>query len=600
MSTRSDSTPPVHTTASEAEPESFPAIVIGSGFGGSVTAYRLQQECNRKGTGSVLLLERGMPYPPRSFARTPREVARNFWDPSSSLFGLFEFWRFEHSRVVVSSGLGGGSLIYANVIIEKPAETFAVTGGDGAQEPWPLTKPQLQAHYETVRAMIGVEQLPPGYAHPASGPALVPKTRQFLDAAAQAGLHEPQQADLAISFAGAHGPEPGASLGRENLHGRERRTCTLVGECNVGCNEGAKNTLDFTYLSRFLADGGTIRTCCEATEIRRLDDGGYEVHYRQHLRARRRVIARGAAEDKLEQDERLLDPDEQRGSARVRAKVVVLAAGTLGSTRLLLASRSGLPPLSGQLGRRFSSNGDLLMFARGCVETDGAASERQRDLAPSHGPVITAYATAGEGEERLWLQDAGGPLVSEWGWQLPAMPGQTARTLWGKRRELLDEALGRSRRRSLRSADLAGVLGSAPASASMMPMLAMGRDRPGGRLRLDRDALTLDWDPANSAAHFERAEAAAADVAAALGGRLWPHTARRRKRFRGLAVHPLGGCPMGTHPADGVVDGNGEVFGCSGLFVADGSVMPGPVGPNPSLTIAAIANHIADTAAARV
>ena len=94
----------------------YDAVVIGSGFGGAVAAYHLAAGTDLK----VLLLERGMPYPPGSFARTPREMSRNFWDPSAGLHGLFEMWSFSRVRALVSSGLGGGSLIYANVMLRKP------------------------------------------------------------------------------------------------------------------------------------------------------------------------------------------------------------------------------------------------------------------------------------------------------------------------------------------------------------------------------------------------------------------------------------------------------------------------------------------------
>jgi cholesterol oxidase len=132
----------------------------------------------------------------------------------------------------------------------------------------------------------------------------------------------------------------------------------------------------------------------------------------------------------------------------------------------------------------------------------------------------------------------------------------------------------------------------------MLPMLTMGRDIPSGRLRLDGDSLACDWNPDSDKDYFDRVERTAAAVAERLGGRLGPRFFL--KRNRGLTVHPLGGCPMGASADDGVVDSGGEVFGSPGLFVADGSVMPGPVGPNPSLTIAAVADHIAQAAAGRI
>ncbi|HEX4189315.1 MAG TPA: GMC family oxidoreductase [Solirubrobacteraceae bacterium] len=588
-------------------PREFAAIVVGSGFGGSVAAYRLQQECRKKQLpNGVLLLERGMPYPPRSFPRTPHEMQKAFWDPDSALYGLYEVWSFRRARMIVSSGLGGGSLIYANVLIRKPPDTFKRTGLGEPDKPWPINARTVADHYKPVSDIIDIEPLPRPYYAPREGTPLVPKTAQFIDAAGAAGLRPamseedpstPWLAPLAVAFRNRDGAsEPGAPLGHVNLHGRPRRTCTLVGECDLGCNEGAKNSLDYNYLSRFQDAGGTIRTCCEAVEVKRLKSGRYEVRYRQHGAAVRHVLERAKGEDKLEQDSELLDNDTARPSASVEAGVVVLAAGALGSPRLLLRSRASLPPLSPALGRRFSSNGDLILFARDCTERDG---RRARNLAPSRGPVITAAGTSGRGDHPLWVEDAGGPSLSEWGWQLPELAAEAWKTL---RRDLSPGRLlaGRGGRRSWVSATLAAALGTTRPSSAMLPLLAMGLDNAGGRLRLDRDALTLSWDPADSASHFYGAEAAMERVAENLGGRLWPEPQWLRRLAWGLTVHPLGGAPMGENPTEGVVDVNGEVFGCRNLFVADGSVMPGPVGPNPSLTIAAIADHIADTAVKRL
>ena len=186
------------------------------------------------------------------------------------------------------------------------------------------------------------------------------------------------------------------------------------------------------------------------------------------------------------------------------------------------------------------------------------------------------------------MQDAGGPQGSEWGWQL----GETLRDLLAMGDVLLPS--GRPKGRVSRV--LAELFGSTSSSSAMLPMLTMGRDVPGGSMRLDGDSLALDWNPADSAQHFDAAEETAAMVAKELGGQLGPRLLR--KRTRGITVHPLGGCAIGERPEDGVVDAQGEVFGYPGLFVADGSVMPGPVGPNPSFTIAAVA-HLVGAAAAR-
>jgi cholesterol oxidase len=573
--------------------ESFDAVVIGSGFGGSVAAWRMQKEhpeCR------VLVIERGMPYPPGSFPRTPAEIASGFWDPHSSLFGMYEAWSFAHCKVLVCSGLGGGSLIYANVMLEKPADTFRYCDSHGEERDWPIGLAELEDGYREVAARLSPTTLPEQYHSPPVGRPAVPKTGEFREAVRRAGIGEARLAKIAVTFTGARGVEPGARIEGENLHGRVRRTCTLSGECDVGCNEGAKNTLDFNFLSEFaLQYGGAIRTCCEAVAVASSEQGGYEVRYLQHLEARERVLARANDEQQAGFDRALLHPEGvSRGS--VRASVVLLAGGALGSTRLLLRSRPGLHGLSERLGSGFSSNGDALLFARECELPDGG----RRVLAPSRGPTITAYARSGEGEQSLWLEDAGGPVVSEWGWQLPAAGGALPGLAWRAARAGLARRLRGEPPAGWVSGELGDALGDVRASESMLPMLAMGIDRPGGNMRLDRDGLALDWEPAGSGEHFERAEEAAGKVADELEGALWPRSEFLRARLRGTTVHPLGGCAMGDRRSQGVVDENGEVFGHEGLFVADGSVMPGPVGPNPSLTIGALAWRIAETAGGRM
>jgi cholesterol oxidase len=573
------------------DPDEFDAVVIGSGFGGAVAAHRLAE----RGIEKVLVLERGLPYPPGSFRRTPWEMRGNVWDPDIERYGLFELLKFKHVTAVLCSGLGGGSLIYANVMLRKPPETFGPDEANGWRE-WPISYEDLEPGYEAVLDKLKPTEMP-------YGSYSVPKTEAFKRALTEAGMI-PAAAPVAIAFTQRDGqpPEPGMPLldasgavDTSNLHHRPRRTCALGGHCDFGCNEGAKNTLDYNFLTEFVFDPHgrrEIRTCCEVLYIAGpLAGGGYEVHYRQHSAAREQVETR-AREERHQTDLKLLDPDEEE-QRTVRAKVVILAAGTFGSTRLLLASRATLPRLSGQLGRGFSSNGDLLKFVRNCRHNG-----EWRDLAPSRGPVITVYARAEDEGQQTWLQDGGFPLGMEMMWQLT----ETPHDLWNMRglapRWLRRRLLGNVGSQYMQA------IGDAHASGSMLPLLAMGRDVPGGVIGLDGETLTLDWDPDGASdRYFSFVESRTRTLAFKLGGQ--PADRGWRGRFlpgRGTCAHPLGGCRMAKTDSEGVIDTHGQVFGCDGLFVADGAAMPGPVGPNPSLTIGAlshlIAGHAADTASA--
>jgi cholesterol oxidase len=181
--------------------------------------------------------------------------------------------------------------------------------------------------------------------------------------------------------------------------------------------------------------------------------------------------------------------------------------------------------------------------------------------------VPDAQSPSGRG---FLVQDAGAPAFSEWLWQGLELPGD----LW----------------RALRRRAPAEAFGTARASAAMMPLLGMGRDVPGGRMELRGDKLVLTWRGTASRAYFEGLEATARRLGEALGGRVYRPGGRLARL---ISAHPLGGCAMGSSAQDGVVDSYGRVFGSDGLYVADGSILPGPVGVNPSMTIAALAERIA-------
>src|SRR5262249_9969484 len=137
-------------------PEYFDAVVVGSGFGGSVTAARLAEA-----GWSVCVLERGKAYPPTSFPRSPRGIKHNFWDPSQGLHGLFDLWSFSGFDALCASGLGGGSLIYANVLLRKDEHWFVKENlADGGYEDWPVTRGELDPHYDHVEQRIGVQCFP--------------------------------------------------------------------------------------------------------------------------------------------------------------------------------------------------------------------------------------------------------------------------------------------------------------------------------------------------------------------------------------------------------------------------------------------------------
>ncbi|MBP2473619.1 cholesterol oxidase [Crossiella equi] len=545
--------------------EHVDTVVIGSGFGGSVAAYRLAEAGQ-----SVVVLERGKPYPPGSFARSPHEMRGNFWDPAHKSYGLFDIWNFRGFSSLVSAGVGGGSLIYANVLLRKDEHWFVheepIAGG--GYETWPVTRADLDPHYDAVERMLTPAPYP--LDHPDFSD--MPRTKAMREAAGALGL-EFDTPPLAVRFAARPGGVPGTGLPIDeapygNLHGEQRRTCRLCGECNIGCNDGAKNSLDHTYLSAARQYGADIRHLHEVRLLRAREGGGYEVSYRVH------------------------SPDGHSRMDMIRADRVVLGAGTFGTLHLLLRSRKYLPRLSRALGTRFTGNGDLLTFLLKAKDRDGV-----RDLDANRGPVITSMirvpdAVDGEGitGRGHYIQDAGYPAFVSWLVEAANAPSQLSRLL-GFAAKRVFSAVERSPRSSL-SHEIAGLLDDGVFTESSVPLLGMGRDVPDGVVRMREGWLDVDWTTESSLEYFAGVRATMRGISEQLGGEYHDNPMWLTKRI--ISVHPLGGAPMGRRPEEGLCDPYGEVFGYDGLYVADGSAMPGPVGPNPSLTIAAWADRLCD------
>ncbi|HYQ15092.1 MAG TPA: GMC family oxidoreductase [Polyangiaceae bacterium] len=558
--------------------EAFDVVVIGSGFGGSVMSYRFAERGLR-----VCVLERGKAYPAGSFPRSPYEMKHNFWDPSQGLHGMYNVWSFERLSAVVSSGLGGGSLIYANVLIRKDERWFIKEQpGTKGYESWPITRADLEPHYSAVEQIIAPQQFPAGVAPYSTTPKLLAMREAAAELSRKHGDERVQLLlpQLAVTFANpGRPPRPGEPIIEEvpNLHGSPRDTCRMCGECDIGCNFGSKNTLDYNYLSRAKRAGADIRTRSEVRSFRPLSGGGYEVSYVDHT-------------------------DERRDTHALPLRTIVcrrlvLAAGAIGSTFLLLKNQPHFPGLSPRLGHAVNGNGDILGIA---MHARDSHTHEGRIIEPSQGPVITsairfADQLDGVGAEGrgFYIEDAGYPQFVNWLAQSADLGGAASRFagfIW----RWLKMHLSANPTSDLGEA-LSTLLGDGHLTRSALPLLGMGRDVPTGIASLNSGGqLALDWSLEDSRDYFEGVRRAMREISDALGAEyvddpLWMLS-------RELTVHPLGGCPMGADSNQGVVNPFGEVFGYPGFYIADGSVLPGPVGPNPSLTIAACANRFADHA----
>jgi cholesterol oxidase len=510
----------------------FDAIVIGSGFGGAVAACRLAEAGAR-----TLVLERGRRWDRSNYPLHSGDWLWNQHDPVACN-GWLDLRIFRHMAVAQGAAVGGGSHIYANVSAVPPRETFDL--GWPAEICWDALAP----HYDTVGRMMNVQTIPDGQ--------WTNRMKLMKEAADAIGAGDRfRKMELAVSFSpGWHyGLEEAVDLRHSvrftNAQGVEQGTCVHLANCDIGCDADAKNTLDRNYLALAEKKGAQIRPLHLVDLIERAGSG-YRVGF-----------------DAIGGGER------RRGSAT--AERVIVAAGSLGSTELLLRCRDvakTLPGISPFLGRNWSSNGDFL--------TPAWHSNRRPE--PSLGPTIGSaidFLDRSEEGQSYWIQDGGFPNLLE-GW-------------------IRDGEASHVKVRALMIA-LRKALAHGP-SDHVMPWFAQGVDAADGRLSLRRrwwlfgqHQLTLGWQIAKSQKLIDAIVAMHRKLAAATGGTpIVPFTWTKLKYL--VTPHPLGGCNMGTAPENGVVDHAGRVFGYPNLHVLDGAIVPEAVGVNPSRTIAALAER---------
>jgi len=506
-------------------------LVVGSGFGGAVSALRLAQ----KGY-SVVVLEQGRRWSPEDFGTTNRELSKYLWLPRLGWRGIQVLSFFRHVAVLHGRGVGGGSLVYANTLVRPEPEVFR--GPDWGGEDW---NGRLDPHYREARRMLG--------AVPCVG---VGRADELLrEVARDVRGHD----TFRVHDVGVYFGEPGVEVPDPYFGGEgpPKVGCTRCGGCMIGCRVGAKNSLDRNYL--WLAERLGVRVVpdTQATEIREAE-GCYEVDARSLGR---------------------------RGTRRTwRARKVVVSGGVLGTLKLLLRSREkgGLPRLSAQLGRRVRTNSEAILAADAPAGTGSwvdhvAITSGVQADERTHIEVVRFN----EGSDALFWLIA--PLPSG----RARLPG-AVRLLGAVLRHPLRALSGLwPRGRAVRTAIL---LAMQPTEGHLTleyrkRWFGLGRPRLATRLPA-REAPPVPSIPV--------ADEVARRLARRMGGRAWttwPDVALGAP----ITAHILGGACMGADSERGVVDFRGEAFGHPGLYVVDGSMVPANLGVNPSLTITALAEH---------
>lgn len=575
-------------------------LILGSGYGGSVAAAELAGCRLPEGRHArVWVLERGQEHLPGSFPSELGELPGHVRLSTAGQSGvsgrrdaLFDVRIQPDLCALVGNGLGGGSLINAGVMDWPDDAVFAQTR-------WPRAireeRTELAQRAQALAAMLGARQVAAG------DPLRPPESAAGMNDVDSAGCRPLRfQALEALSSPGTFRPAPitVALKAQPSADGVQLDACLHCGDCATGCNHNAKISLDTNLLARARRLGARLVTGATAWRLSPAP-GGWDVA----------VIHTDA------------QAQQREGAPHtLRARRVIVAAGTLGSTELLLRSNGPHLPLSPRLGERFSGNGDMIAVLHDVhdengqgVPINGVANEDQPPATRGVGPTITGiFEQRPTGALPHVIEDL-------------AVPGPM--------RRLFEEVFTTAHAlQALGQADASTHTGQpdeadplATSEAVMQRSMAValiGHDGADGRLQLrapdttqppSDGQLDLTWPTLREDPGFETRQRALQAHCARRGWRtrVLPNPAWRplpgpledlfgEQRGPLLTVHPLGGCAMGDDATRGVVNDLGEVFDPrsadgrgvhDGLIVLDGAIVPGSLGTNPALTIATLAQR---------
>jgi cholesterol oxidase len=514
----------------------FDWLVIGSGFGGSVSALRLSQKGHAVG-----VIECGRRFADDELPKSTWDVRRYWYAPRLGLNGIFRLTIFKDVAIASGSGVGGGSLGYANTLYRAPVRFYEDAQWAGLND-WQVA---LAPHYEEAERMLGVA------TYDEDDPA-DDYLREYAEEIGVAGTYAKTRVGVFLGEAGETVADP--FFGGE---GPDRTGCLRCGRCMVGCPYGAKNTLVKNYLWFAERAGAKVMPERTVVDIRPLGKGDGSEGY---------AVTTERSGAWLRRDRRVQT-----------AKGVVVAAGALGTNRLLAACRlnGSLPKLSQRLGELVRTNSEAIL----AVTLPEGAPDVTRRVAitgsiypnPETHIETVVYGQAGDGISGLFtlLVGDGTPITRPLKLAAAAIkhPVLLGRTLnprgWSKRTIVV---------LVMQSLDNAIAL----------------RARPGrnGRVR-----LCTEQDPERPNPTFIAAANEFAEWLAERTGGIAQSSIMEAAANIPSTAHILGGAVIGADPGTGVVDARQRVFGYENLLVCDGAAIPANVGVNPSLTITALAEH---------
>ncbi|NGY03743.1 GMC oxidoreductase [Solimonas terrae] len=530
-------------------------VIVGSGFGGSVSACRLSEKGYK-----VAVLEQGRRWTQDNLPRSNWRIRDYLWRPFLGLRGFLSLRLFRHVMILHGNAVGGGSITYAQTLLVPPQKVWH-NGNWAGLDDWDA---QMPGHYATAQRMLGVTE------NRRPGPADA-RLKQMADAT---GVGDSFYYTRVGVFFGKDGDAPGTEYPDPYFDGEgpTRKSCLGCGGCMVGCRHGAKNTLDQNYLYLAEKRGTTVQAETRVVDVRPLNDkadgsDGYEI---------------------------LTEPTFARffrKRSRVTARNVVFAASSLGTQELLFKLKTGgsLPNISDDLGRRVRTNAESILGVR----YPGTGDDMSKGVAIGSGIYIDEHTHI----EAVRYPEGSNLLAGLFTILTGGRPGFTRVFVW------LWTMFGLLLRHPLR-----GFKAILPYRASSESVIFLVMQTLDGHLdmRWTRPwywpfAKTLSTHGKRIPTFIPEANAFTEKAAKATGG-IGLSTITEILFNVPMTAHCMGGCAMGATPEQGVIDAQNRVFNYRNLYVVDGSMLAANLGVNPSLTITALAERamsfIPDKAAA--
>ncbi|WP_250462258.1 GMC oxidoreductase [Microbulbifer litoralis] len=531
----------------------FDQIVIGSGFGGSCSALRLSEKGHH-----VLVLEKGKRWKDKDFSNNSWNLKKFLWAPKLGLTGNIQLTMTRKITAIHGAGVGGGSLVYANVHLIPKDEVFESTPWSRVHRDW---KKRLMPFYGLAQRMIGVTKNP--YSNAAD--------EALLETARRMGREETYQSvNTGVLF--AEDPKDGSGKERGDPYfdgeGPQRNNCIYCGGCTMGCRHNAKNTLEKNYLWFAERNEVEIRPESEVTRIEPLPDengvrdgsAGYELT--------------------IQSSTALLF----KKPYKLRTRGVVVSGGVFGTIPLLMKARDKdrtLPNISQQLGRQVRTNSETLIVA-----TSKFSDAEGKPQEICHGPTITSMFDPDD-ETRMEINRF--PRYGDLNFALQsAVPLTESNGRIPRQISMLINIL----RQPIKTLRMLNPIGKSRNSIIFLVMQTKdsfvhvkSRKWPSG--------WRVTQEPGDSplSNYFPVAHEAARHYVEAAGGGDAGNVVTEVLSGAPSTAHLMGGVAIGTSAENGVVDETGAVFGYQNLRVMDGSLIPGNLGVNPSLTILALSEY---------